>query len=87
VGVSDKLNALTVRAKETAGEHKGDLQKAAQQAKNLADQQTQGKYHDHIERVAAKVEAVLAKIPDRATGPIAADEPAPGDPPPEPEQP
>ena len=87
MGVSDKLNALTVKAKETAGEHKGDLQKAAQQAKNLADKQTQGKYHDHIERVAAKVEAVLAKLPDQATGPITADEPTPGDAPQEPTQP
>jgi hypothetical protein len=64
VGLSDRVNALTAKAKQTAAEHKDDIQRVAAQAKTLADKQTHGKYHNHINKAAAKVDALLDKLPD-----------------------
>jgi hypothetical protein len=64
VGLSDRVNALTAKAKQTAAEHKDDIQRVAAQAKTLADKQTHGKYQTHINKAAAKVDAFLDKLPD-----------------------
>ena len=68
MGLSDKLNALADKAKQTAFEHKEDLSKAAQKASNIANKQTKGKYRGPIQKVAAKVDALLDKLPDPGEG-------------------
>jgi hypothetical protein len=76
VGLTDRVNALTAKAKQTASEHKDELHRAAEQAKTMADKRTQGKYHAHIEKAAAKVDALLDKLPDHPNEPPADDGPA-----------
>jgi hypothetical protein len=68
MGLSDKLNALADKAKQTAAEHKEDLHKAAQQATSMANKQTKGKYRGPIQKAAAKVDALLDKLPDPDDG-------------------
>jgi hypothetical protein len=68
MGLSDKLNALADKAKQTAAEHKDDLHKAAQQASTIANKQTKGKYRGPIEKATAKVDALLDKLPNPDDG-------------------
>jgi hypothetical protein len=75
MALADKLNELTAKAKQTAAEHKDDLHRVTDQAKNLADKQTRGKYHNQIHKAAAKVDALVDKLPDQPRDP-----PADGDP-------
>jgi hypothetical protein len=76
VGLADRVNDLTAKAKQTAAEHKDELQRAAKQAKTYADKRTQGKYHGPLEKAATKVGQFLDKLPDHPEGPAAEEGPA-----------
>jgi ABC-type transporter Mla subunit MlaD len=71
MALADKLNELTAKAKQTAAEHKDDLHRVTDQAKNLANKQTRGKYHNQINKAAAKVDALVDKLPDQPRDPPA----------------
>jgi len=73
MGILDRLKGLTAKAEETAAEHKEQLHDAVEKAEELADKQTQGKYHDQIQKAGAKVDAQLDELE-----PQAAERPAEG---------
>ena len=62
MGLTDKLKDLTATAKETAAAHKDEVNQAVQQAGQLADERTRGRYHDQIARAGAKAEAFLEEL-------------------------
>jgi len=62
MGLTDKLNDLTDLARETAVEHKDQVNEAVQKAGQLADERTGGRYHDQIAKAGAKAEAYLEDL-------------------------
>jgi hypothetical protein len=67
---------LTDKAKQAGVEHKDELHKAVEKAENLADKQTQGKYHDQIQKAGAKVDAQLDELAKKQEDPPAEGRPA-----------
>jgi ElaB/YqjD/DUF883 family membrane-anchored ribosome-binding protein len=63
MGLADRLGKLTKRAKDTAAEHKDQVEQALQKAAAAADQQTGGKYHDKITEAEAKAEDYVENLP------------------------
>jgi ElaB/YqjD/DUF883 family membrane-anchored ribosome-binding protein len=74
MGLADRLGKLTKRAKDTAAEHKDQVEQALQKAAAAADQQTGGKYHDKIVNAEAKAEDYVEHLP--AAEPGSAEPPA-----------
>ena len=62
MGLTDKFKDLTDLAKETAAEHKDEVNQAVQKAGQLADERTGGRYHDQIAKAGAKAEAFLEDL-------------------------
>ena len=56
MGISDRLKNWSKKAEDAAAEHKGEIEKAVTKAEELADQRTQGKYHDQIQKAGAKAD-------------------------------
>jgi ElaB/YqjD/DUF883 family membrane-anchored ribosome-binding protein len=68
MGLADRFSQLTKRAKDTAAEHKDQVEQAIQKAAAAADQQTGGKYHDKIVKAEAKAEDYVENLPAPAPG-------------------
>ncbi|MHB8694145.1 MAG: antitoxin [Solirubrobacteraceae bacterium] len=69
MGLADRLSQLTKRAKDTAAEHKVQVEQTLQKAAVTADRQTGGKYHDQIAKAETKAEAYVETL--EATDPAA----------------
>jgi ABC-type transporter Mla subunit MlaD len=63
MGIADRLRQLTKQAKDTAAEHKDEIQQAVEKAETIADQRTGGKYHDQIQKAGTKVETYVEALP------------------------
>lgn len=62
MGLADRLNQLTKKAKETAAEHKDQVEQAIGKAAANADQRTGGRYHDKIAKAEAKAEEYVQNL-------------------------
>ena len=60
--LADKFNKLTKQAKDSAAEHKQQVEKALQKAAVAADQQTGGKYHDQITKAETRAEGYVENL-------------------------
>ena len=70
MGLADRLSQLTKRAKDTAAEHKDQVEQTLQKAATAADQRTGGKYHDKITQAEAKAEGYVENLePSEPTTP------------------
>ncbi len=74
MGLSDKLKLLGDKAKETAAEHKDQINQAVENAAGIADRRTGGKYSDKISRATQKTGAYVERLTpeqehDRGTPP------------------
>ena len=69
MGMMDNLKNLRVKAEKAAVEHKDELHDAVDKAEQLADQRTQGKYHDQIEKLATKADAQLDDLAEKHSDP------------------
>ena len=76
MGIADRLKDLSDRAKDTAVEHRYEIQQAVDRAGALVDERTAGKYHDKI-----------AAAGDRATAYVDGLAPEPKSPPEAPKAP
>jgi F0F1-type ATP synthase membrane subunit b/b' len=69
--ISDRLKRLTDKAKDTAVEHRDELEKGLDKAEQLVDQRTGGQYHEQLEKTKTKADAYvegLEQQADRAKG-------------------
>jgi hypothetical protein len=62
MGLADRLSQLTKRAKDTAAEHKDQVEQTLQKAAAAADQRTGGKYHDEIAKAEATAEGYVQNL-------------------------
>jgi DNA-binding protein H-NS len=62
MGLADRINELTKRAKDTTAEHKDQVEQSLQKAAIAADRQTGGKYHDQIAKAEAKAEDYVQNL-------------------------
>jgi DNA-binding protein H-NS len=62
MGLADRLSQLTKRAKESAAEHKVQVEQTLQKAAVTADRQTGGKYHDQIAKAETKAETYVETL-------------------------
>ena len=62
MGLADRLSQLTKRAKDTAAEHKDQVEQTLQKAAAAADQRTGGKYHDQIAKAETKAEGYVENL-------------------------
>lgn len=62
MGLADRLTQLTKKAKDTAAEHKDQLEQAVDKAAAAADQRTGGKYHDQIAKAEAKADSYVQSL-------------------------
>jgi hypothetical protein len=67
MGFADKFTQLTKRAKDTAVEHKDQVEQAVEKAAAAADRQTGGKYHDQLAKAEAKADAYLEDQAERSS--------------------
>jgi phage shock protein A len=66
MGLSDRFSQLTKKARETAAEHKDQLEQAIDKAAEVADRRTGGKYRDKIAKAEAKADAYVEKLAPEA---------------------
>lgn len=59
MGMTDKFKDLKAKTEKAAVDHKDELHKAVDKAEQLADERTQGKYHDQLDKLASKADAQL----------------------------
>jgi ABC-type transporter Mla subunit MlaD len=64
MGIADKLKGLTNKAEDKAAEHKDQIHEAVEKAEAAADQRTGGKYHDQIQKAAAKADTFVDGLKD-----------------------
>ena len=76
MGIVDRLRNLTSKAEDTAVEHKDQIHEAMQKAETAADQRTEGRYHEQIQKAGAKADAFVDSLGE--TGEPSAPD-APGD--------
>jgi ElaB/YqjD/DUF883 family membrane-anchored ribosome-binding protein len=71
MGIADKLKGLTSKAEDAAAEHKDQIHEAVEKAEVAADQRTGGKYHDQIQKAAAKADELVdgLKEPEKPAAP------------------
>jgi ElaB/YqjD/DUF883 family membrane-anchored ribosome-binding protein len=85
MGLASRLSELTKRAKDTATEHKDQVEQTLQKAAAEADQRTGGKYHDQISKAEAKAEDYVQNLeptePGSSEKPTDTRRKAPGGPP------
>jgi DNA-binding protein H-NS len=62
MGLSDRVSQLTKKARETAAEHKDQLEQAIDKAAAVADRRTGGKYNDQIAKAKAQADAYLKEL-------------------------
>jgi MT0933-like antitoxin protein len=62
VGISDRLKNLRKKAEDTAAEHEDQIKAAVEKAEGMADQRTEGKYHDQIAKAGAKVDDYVQNL-------------------------
>lgn len=62
MGLTDRLNKLTKQAKDSAAEHKQQVEQALQNAAVAADRQTGGKYHDQILKAETRAEGYVENL-------------------------
>jgi hypothetical protein len=67
--IADRLKGLAKQAEDAAVEHKDQLHEAVQKAEAAADQRTQGKYRERIQKAGAKAHALVEKLPDAEAPP------------------
>lgn len=67
MGFADKFTQLTKRARDTAVEHKDQVEQVVKKAAAAADQQTGGKYHDQLAKAEAKADAYLEDQAERSS--------------------
>lgn len=67
MGISDKLNDLTQKAKDVAGEHHDQILDVVQRAETAADKQTGGRYRDQITRTGGKARSYVGRLKPEAT--------------------
>jgi ElaB/YqjD/DUF883 family membrane-anchored ribosome-binding protein len=70
VGLTDRLKDLKKTAQETAVEHEEAIKGALQKAEATVEERTGGKYHDQVQKAAAKADVFIEglKQPDGAPG-------------------
>jgi MT0933-like antitoxin protein len=68
MGLADRLSELTKRAKDTAAEHKDEVEQTLQKAAAAADQRTGGKYHDQITKAKTKAEGYMKNLEPSESG-------------------
>jgi ElaB/YqjD/DUF883 family membrane-anchored ribosome-binding protein len=71
MGIADRLRNLTSKAEDAAVEHKDQIHGAVQKAEAAADQRTQGKYHEQIQKAAAKADALVDSLKETEKPPAA----------------
>jgi ElaB/YqjD/DUF883 family membrane-anchored ribosome-binding protein len=73
MGIVDKLKGLTNKAEDAAAEHKDQIHDAVEKAEVTADERTGGKYHDQIQKAAAKADTFVdgLKEPEKPAAPEA----------------
>jgi ElaB/YqjD/DUF883 family membrane-anchored ribosome-binding protein len=76
MGIADQLSQLTRRAKDTAAEHKDQVEQTLHKAAAAADQRTGGKYHDQIAKAETKAEGYVENL--EPSEPFSPDKPAEG---------
>jgi ElaB/YqjD/DUF883 family membrane-anchored ribosome-binding protein len=84
--ISDKIKDLGEKAKETAAEHKEQIQTAVEKAEAAADEQTGGRYHEQISKAGEKVQAYVENLTPAQPGANDAADGAETSPPRAPEQ-
>jgi ABC-type transporter Mla subunit MlaD len=62
MGLADRLSQLTKRARDTAAEHKDQVEQTLQKAAAAADQRTGGKYHDQIAKAETKAKSYVENL-------------------------
>jgi ElaB/YqjD/DUF883 family membrane-anchored ribosome-binding protein len=62
MGIVDRLRNLTSKAEDTAVEHKDQIHEAVQKAEAAADQRTEGKYHEQIQKAGGKADAFVDNL-------------------------
>ncbi|GAC1434854.1 MAG: hypothetical protein NVSMB51_03070 [Solirubrobacteraceae bacterium] len=87
MGFADKMKDLKEKAQSVAAERSDQIQDVVKKAKETADRQTGGKYHDQLGKAEAKADKIVAdlkrdgsKSPSEAppvAGKSAAEQPAP----------
>lgn len=78
MGISDRLNDLTQKAKDAAAEHHDQILGAVQKAQVAADRQTGGKYQEQIAKAGGKAQEYVGRLKpeaDQAAGPPPAEAP------------
>jgi hypothetical protein len=70
MGLADRLKDLRKTAQETAVEHEDEIRQALQKAEVTVDERTGGKYHDQVQKAAAKADALIEGLnqPDGPQG-------------------
>jgi ElaB/YqjD/DUF883 family membrane-anchored ribosome-binding protein len=84
--ISDRLRDLGEKAKETAAEHKDQIQAAVEKAEAAANEQTGGRYHEQIAKAGEKVQAYVENLTPAQPGANEAADSAEASPPRAPEQ-
>jgi ElaB/YqjD/DUF883 family membrane-anchored ribosome-binding protein len=64
MGIADRLKSLTSKAEDAAAEHKEQIHEAVEKAEAAADERTGGKYHDQIQKAAAKADTFVDGLKD-----------------------
>jgi ElaB/YqjD/DUF883 family membrane-anchored ribosome-binding protein len=62
MGLTDGLKNLTKKAEDAAVEHKEQIQAAVQKAEAAADERTEGKYHEQIQKAGAKIDTFVTGL-------------------------
>lgn len=62
MGIRDRLKDLTGKAKDSAAEHKQQVEQTLEKAALAADQRTGGKYHDQIAKAETRAEEYVQKL-------------------------
>jgi ElaB/YqjD/DUF883 family membrane-anchored ribosome-binding protein len=78
--ISDKLKDLGEKAKETAAEHKDQIQAAVEKAEAAADKQTGGQYHEQIVKAGEKVQTYVENLNPAQSSEAAGEAPSAGEP-------
>ena len=68
MGLSDKLKAITDKAKDSAAEHREQISNAVETAGVIADKRTRGRYSDKIAKAASKTESAVDRFAGQESG-------------------
>ena len=68
MGLADRLNQWTKKAKDSAAEHKDQIDQAVEKAAVAADQRTGGKYHEQIAKAQVQAKDYVDHLEPDASG-------------------